>query len=332
MLLLLRFAFSLPLFFSLQSATTASSQQPYRTQTTGSMSNDLGYRPLLRKPAFAKNGPVMLLDEGHQNLVFNEGFARLSTADGYKVRRSPSKFTADLLKKANILVILEPGIRGAVASPMAPPPPFTDEEAAVVHDWIMDGGALLFALNGFAAGPHSVLTKLGVEFNLGFVTDPQLRKASDNTLGSMGYVFSGEQFLSSSHKIILGRSPAEQVRSVVVAGMNGIKTKPEGAASLLQCSEDAQFNPDPRQIRVVAKSDAVTSNAWATVPAPHTPIAIAYTLGKGRIVVLGDARMVSATIYYDAANLRDGHYAGLRQGDNQQFTLNVMHWLSRLLE
>jgi hypothetical protein len=331
MSLLLRFAFSLLLLFSLQGATIAQSQQPYRTETTGSMANDSGYKPLLKKPAFARNGPVMLLDEGHQNLVFNEGFARLAAADGYKVRRSQSKFTADLLQKANILVILEPGIRGAVESPMSPPPAFTDEEAAVVHDWIADGGALLFVVNGFAAGPHSVLTKLGVEFNLGIVTDSQLRKAPD-TPGSIEHVFSGEQFLSSSHKIILGRWPTEQVKSVVIAGMNGIKTKPEGAASLLQCSEDAQFNPDPRQMRAVAKSEAVSSKAWAPVPAPHAPIAIAYTVGKGRVVVLGDARMVSATIFYDAANPRDGHYEGLRQGDNQQFALNAMHWLSGLMD
>jgi hypothetical protein len=328
--LLLRFTFSLLLLFWLQGATTAPRQQPYRTETSGSMSDDLGYRPLLKKPAFVRNGPVMLLDEGHQNLVFNQGLDRLATADGYKVRRSQSQFTADLLQKTNILVILEPGVRGAAASPMAPPPAFTDEEAALVHDWIADGGALLFALNGFAAGPHSVLTRLGVEFTLGVVTDPQLRKPSD-TPGAIGQVFSGEPFLSSSHKIILGRGPAERVKSVVLVGMSGIKTKPEGAASLLQCSEDAQFNPDPRQIRVVAKSDAVASKAGAPVPAPHEPMAIAYTLGKGRVVVLGDARMVSATIYYDA-DPRDGQYEGLRQGDNQQFALNAMHWLSGLLE
>jgi hypothetical protein len=117
--LLLRFAFSLFLLFSLNGAAMAPSQQPYRTEITGSMSDDSGYRPLLKKPAFARNGLVMLFDEGHQNLVFNEGLARLATADGYKVRRSQSKFTADLLHKANILVILEPGVRGATESPMA---------------------------------------------------------------------------------------------------------------------------------------------------------------------------------------------------------------------
>jgi hypothetical protein len=329
--LLLRFAFSLLLLFSLHGAAMAQSQQPYRTEITGSMTDDVGYKPLLKKPAFTRNGPVILLDQGHQNGGFNEGLARLATADGYKIRRSQSKFSADLLHKANILVILEPGVIGATQSPMAPPPAFTDEEAALVHDWVADGGTLLFALNGFAAGPHSVLTKLGVEFTLGVVTDSQLRKPS-NQPGSIEHVFSGEPFLSSSHKIILGRWPEEQVKSVVMAAMNGIKTKPEGAVSLLQCSEDAQFNPDPRQMRMVAKSDAGTGNAWAPVPAPHSPIAIAYTLGKGRVVVLGAAGMVSATVFYDVNNPRDGYYEGLRQGDNQQFALNVMHWLSGLME
>jgi hypothetical protein len=314
------------LLFTLQSALTAQTKKPDRIEITGSVRNDNGYRPRLKMPAFSENGPVILLDEGHQNAPFNEGFARLAAADGYQVRRSQSKFDTNLLREANILVVLEPGVTGVEKSPS---PAFTEEEATAVHDWIAGGGALLFTLNGFAAGPHSILSKLGVEFNPGAVVDAGALGAFGPP-GSVNFVFSGEQFLLASHKIILGRSAAEQVKKVVmgVGSMTIIQTKPEGAASLLHCSENAQFYPDWRQARAVAKSNGASSvHAGGPVRAPYAPIGIAFALGEGRIVVLGDARITSATVFRSG-----GEYEGLRQGDNQQFTLNVMHWLSRLME
>lgn len=114
------------LLFTLQSALTAQTKKPDRIEITGSVRNDNGYRPRLKMPAFTENGPVILLDEGHQNAPFNEGFARLAAADGYQVRRSQSKFDTNLLREANILVVMEPGVTGAGKSPMSPPPAFTE--------------------------------------------------------------------------------------------------------------------------------------------------------------------------------------------------------------
>ncbi|SRR6266481_504498 len=90
------------------SGIVAQTRAPYRLETSGHMSSDGGYQPLLKYPAFTRNGPTVLLDEGHGATEFNEGFNRLATADGYRIQRSRDTLTPDLLRNANILVIMGP--------------------------------------------------------------------------------------------------------------------------------------------------------------------------------------------------------------------------------
>jgi hypothetical protein len=112
--------------------------------------------------------------------------------------------------------------------------------------------------------------------------------------------------------------------------MTAIRTMPEEAVTLLQCSGNAQFHPNFHQIQAAAKAKGSTEHFSGPIPDPHAAIAIAYSLGKGRVVVLGDV-LIYARVFYSIENPRSGVYQGLRQGDNQQFTLNVLHWLSGLL-
>ena len=63
---------------------------------------------------------------------------------------------------------------------------------------------------------------------------------------------------------------------------------------------------------------------------------IALMFGKGRVVVLGEAAMLSAQLFTGPAaqlvgkdEIRIGmNYPGI---DNRQLALNIMHWLSGLL-
>lgn len=317
----------------------AQTTQTYRTVVTGSMSDDQSYSPRLR-PAYKKNGPDVLLDEGHQNALWNEGFFRLATKDGYRVHRSNEKLTADRLRNTNILVIMNPGHDGAVQSPLNPPPAFTEDEAAAVREWIYDGGALLYAFDVFANRTDPLLTKLGVEFDHGNLTDLQSQRSD------LSSVFTGEKGLLSSHKIITGRSPAEQVKSVVLGGTRAIGKKPENAVSLVFCSDAATIGPDfletlrrreaakATPVKQAGQSDETTPTRnvpVGIVPAPHAPIAVAFSLGKGRVVVLGNSGAIEARIVHTAEG-RPPQATGLIEADNQQFALNVMHWLSGLLE
>ena len=56
---------------------------------------------------------------------------------------------------------------------------------------------------------------------------------------------------------------------------------------------------------------------------------VAFRLGKGRVVVLGDAAMLSAQLTGSDNQPIGMNVAGI---DNRQLTLNIMHWLSGLLE
>ncbi|MBI1738319.1 MAG: hypothetical protein HYR58_03640 [Acidobacteria bacterium] len=53
---------------------------------------------------------------------------------------------------------------------------------------------------------------------------------------------------------------------------------------------------------------------------------LAFELGKGRVVVLGEGAMVTAQV-----NRRVPYGMNTPDNDNRQFVLNAMHWLSRKL-
>ena len=55
---------------------------------------------------------------------------------------------------------------------------------------------------------------------------------------------------------------------------------------------------------------------------------MAFSLGKGRVVVMGEAAELSAQV------VGDGEKFGMNVPgiDNRQMALNIMHWLSGLLE
>jgi hypothetical protein len=57
---------------------------------------------------------------------------------------------------------------------------------------------------------------------------------------------------------------------------------------------------------------------------------IAMKLGKGRVIVLGEAAMLSAQVITGPNEVRFGmNRPGI---DNRQLALNIMHWLSGLLK
>jgi hypothetical protein len=71
---------------------------------------DTNFNPVIARPEYALGkGPVVLIDEGHNNFHTAGGrylpFARLLRADGYVVKGYKSLFNGQDLNKARILVI-----------------------------------------------------------------------------------------------------------------------------------------------------------------------------------------------------------------------------------
>ena len=105
------------------------------------------------------------------------------------------------------------------------------------------------------------------------------------------------------------------------------------AAIAQQQHADLHFRPRTRRaaydaLGVLKEADIEALAHGGTVPGMHIggrAQAVAWRFGRGHIVVAGEAAMFSAQI------LPSGDGVGLNSDDDQQFVLNLIHWLSRLI-
>lgn len=268
-------------------------------------------------PAFEYGrGPVVLIDEAHHNYHTAEGrylaFATLLRRDGYDVRASRGAFTSDLLSEAGVLVISN-ALNEANERRWSLPTPsaFTRGEIAAVRGWIERGGSLMLIADHmpFPGAAADMAAQFGITFMNGFAFasladhGPVIFRRSDNSL--------------TAHPITQGRDDSERVDSVVTF-----------------TGQAFQIPADARPL-LVFRSGAVSLNpvvAWEF--APETPRAdvggwsqgAVMRWGRGRVAVFGEAAMFSAQV---AGPERQP--MGMNRPEavqNQQFLLNVMHWLT----
>ncbi len=327
-------------------------QQPTRSFEGASRSqidDDETYVPHIEHPAYEKDGPVLLLDRAHGNSHFDSAFAKLVSADGYQVVASRTTFTYDQLSKARVLVIMNAGLFSTRAWLEDPQPLFTDVEASAVRDWIVAGGSLLFASGSMTpeAG-QMLLDRLGVEFNFGRIKDDdlfELSPASQPKLPIRQPVFSREKKLLSTHSIMAGRSESERIGAVSFSDIRSLSKFPKNAVALMHCSEKAAFirQDDLVKRQVLEATRALEKGAKemqtvelpkvVPVPVPGIPVAVAFTLGKGRVVVMGGGSALSSIVRRsELMGNPVSEKIGLGSADNQKFTLNTMHWLTGVLE
>ena len=108
---------------------------------------DLNFKVDVANPAFTKNAPRVMFDEAHNNFHTLSGrykpFADLLMNDGYRpvVNRQP--FTKKSLDSFKLLVIANPLGSDDIDEADAEKPAFSEDELAVVREWVKSGGALL---------------------------------------------------------------------------------------------------------------------------------------------------------------------------------------------
>ena len=75
----------------------------------------------------------------------------------------------------------------------------------------------------------------------------------------------------------------------------------------------------------------LTMPASEKIPAAGRAQGVSFELGKGRVVVLGEAAVLTAQVLRTQDG-KEQRYGMNRPGnDDRQFALNIMHWLTRLL-
>jgi hypothetical protein len=271
----------------------------------------------VENPAFTKNFPRVLFDEAHNNIDHSHGrykpFADLLFNDGYKVVVNRQPFTKATLINFKILVIVNPLGAEDLDDENAGGPAFTTAECDAVNDWIREGGALLFIVDAepFASAAEVLATRLGVDMSKRDTIDPA---NGDKELNSPGViVYSRQNRLLSEHSITNGRNETERVNRVMVFGGQSLKG-PSGTDAVLKIAD----TPEDKTPSPGGKSSAA---GRAQV--------IAFRLGKGRVVMLGDAAMLSAQVSGSDNKPFGMNVPGT---DNRQLALNIIHWLSGILK
>lgn len=278
---------------------------------------DPHFNASVENPAFTKNFPRVLFDEAHNNVDHSHGrykpFVDLLFNDGYHLVVNRQAFTPASLESFKILVIVNPLGAEEIDDEGADGPAFTPAECEAVNDWIRGGGALLFVVDPapFANAAEVLAIRLGVEMGKAETIDPA---NGDKELNAPGViVYSRQNRLLAEDSLTSGRSETERVNRVIVFGGQSLKG-PQGADVVLKLADTAQDKPAPP-----GKSSAAAGRAQA----------IAFRLGKGRVVMLGDAAMLSAQV-----TGTDNKPFGMNvpDTDNRQLALNIMHWLSGMLK
>lgn len=269
---------------------------------------DPNFDPVVPNPAYREDHPRVLFDEAHRNFHTASGrykpFADLLRNDGYIVDGNNHPLSPEVLKEVSILVIanaLGPyGHEGWWA--------LTPEEEAAVTGWVRDGGALLLIADHapFGSAAEHLAQQFGVKMYLRYARDDRFHEGWDNER----LLFSRANGLLNDCPITNGRNPAERVDRVVTFTGQSL-SGPSDSIPLLRLSDDA-YDWESRSVRFPAKG--------------HSQ-AIALRYGDGRVVVVGEAALFSAQV--DMLGLKFGmNRAG---NDDRQFALNVVHWLSGLL-
>jgi hypothetical protein len=277
---------------------------------------DPHFVPAVAKPAYVFSHPKILFDEAHNNFHTAVGrykpFSDLVRQDGYLLTSNKEKLSSQLLKDFDVLIIANALGAENMNAPEASNSAFTREECDAVYEWISNGGSLFLIADHYPMGgaASDLAARFSVLLGNGVTGD---RSNHDAGTDRSWLVFSRENKLLGKHPIMNGRNKSERISKVVTFTGESVKG-PETAVPLLKLSPSAfdRLPPDFEKDR----------------PVGGLAQAIAVSLSKGRVVILGEAAMLSAQL--GGRNLKP--FGMNRPGsDDKQFALNVVHWLTHLI-
>lgn len=305
---------------------------PATAQTQG---GDPDYRPVVARPAYAAQGPLIALDAAHRSDQTLDdryaGFGALARADGYRIEPLTRTFDQPgALDGVSILVIANPASPRDGSSASA----FTEGEIDAVDAWVRAGGSLLLAVDHapHGAAAEALGQRFGVDMGKGYAFQISPRTGAPST--QMGF----PEPALGDHPILRGRDADERVRTVFAYTGQSLKGPP-GSTVLAAMSDDAWEAPDLPALDAIADRLEAGEPADVVLPSAARPLSgraqsVAFTHGEGRVVVLGEAGMLTAQrIRFPDASGRPDMRFGLQDDghDDQQFALNILHWLSGLL-
>lgn len=295
---------------------------------------DRDFRPPLARPAYSTgSGPRLCLDEGHHNFHTLDdrfwAFGELARRDGYRVVPLRLTFSSQSLRACDLLVIsnAQPSARPWTEYPLPTPSAFSDIEIAAVRRWVEAGGRLLLIADHMPlAGAAAALARaFEASFTNGFAypgaTDAQVEAVRGGG-SSAPTLFRPDSGTLPAHPIRAGRTTDEQITQVRSFTGQAFRWDAPNVQPVMILAADYvslepliawQFRPDTPVRKVGGWLQGATRR-----------------VGRGRAALFGEAAMFSAQ-RAGAERRPMGMNAPLAE-QNAQFTLNVLHWLTGVIE
>ena len=350
----LKFRLSLAVFFLLGCALAQ--QLPSSGLGTFSLEDDPDFNPKIEKPAYTDNGPRVLFSYRPTGIHLHEGFLKLLRVDGYRVEKTTDVITPSSLLSTDILVIVEPG---EFVLQEKPDTVLSEAEAAVVHDWVVQGGSLLIASDG--PGCDALLRRFESDSSHGHVG---ARKSGLQDPDSTSFLaFTTVAGTLADHAIVRGDGthPVRKVSTMppqtfkVPPGALALFVLPEGTQEQFEYVDDAMKALQDKMgtskpIETMSPDELPKKPVMVTLPPPRLQPTkgrapgVVLVAGRGRVVLISSSSTISAQVanlpaefMHLSGRTQSAHPNEMRFGmnrtgtDNLQFTLNVMHWLSHLL-
>jgi hypothetical protein len=285
--------------------------------------NDSTFDVSVAKPFFTKRKPQILFDEAHRNFHTSQGnylpFVNLIKNDGCAVTPNKNLFSKSILKKHDVLII----VNALGSDENGSAPAFTEDECDEVASWVKKGGSLLLIADHypFGSAAKNLSEKFGVSMTEGGVSDSVYVVPTSKEY-IMHLVFSNANgLLSSSHPITQGMEPKLKVESVFTFFGQAL-TVPSNATVLLKLSPTAQDFKASVKVETTEKGTRRTTSYVDPVSANGKAQGIAFKFGKGKVVILGEAAVLTAQTI-------NGRKFGMNVpgSSNKQFALNIVRWL-----
>jgi hypothetical protein len=285
------------------------------------------------RPTYPAAHPRVLFDEAHFNVHKSKGrykpFAELIANDGYRVEPNTHRFTEASVAGHDVLVIANAlgfwgvaqafanrfGLEGKVALNRSA---FTPAKRDAVTVWVRRGGSLLLIADHSSCGEaaRQLSLRFGVDMTNWYAEDN--RPNHDPETDNWGFLlFSRANGLLLDHPITRGRDDQERIDKVLTFTGQSLRPPP-GSTTFLKLSPTAREypkNPSPD---------------WDFRSAANLAQGVALEFGDGRVVVLGEAAVLTSQVARFAG--QTFRFGMSREGyDNRQLALNIMHWLSHTL-
>ena len=266
---------------------------------------------------YSANRPKVLFDEGHNNVHKTTGtykpFASLIRNDGCDLTVTDKQITGEVLSGFDIYIIANARGTGELNDT----PAFTEQECNSIKEWVNNGGSLLLITDHFPMGSavEPLANKFGVEMQKGLVQDSVYHDQSSKDESQLEF--------SKENKLLADCEITSGIDKVITFTGQSIKCN-DSCISFLNLS-DVAYDLTPNTEVIKDGSDTRVNVTFGNPQsAKGRSQGLAFKYGQGKVIVLGEAAMLSAQL------TRDNSKFGMNVNPgNKKLALNIIHWLAK---